>query len=1051
MEKYEIINFLGTLNDSEREALEIAALMGSRFFLDHVLDLGNIKPSKLLELFDKMIDVNFLRNEFNVAKGAFSFKFKILPDIIVDAMNKDRKKYQLSNIIDYMERELVQDNKKPLILAELLLKFRNQDDSFQYTKRAADLLLSKHKTERALTIYKEIIDSLLEVNKKPLDKLILVDSVISYTRIAVNIIPVDEILHLIMKTLPIAEELNNVRAMAMLKLWLGKIYQHSGDFINAATHYKEGWMLAENSTDKDLMKTASKFNALSFFWQGRMASAVKMYEDTLGSVEGISPGLLDFWASLMLAYCYGNTGRLARGLGLAEALRQKALSTGELKNQAYADAIIALIMLEYRHVKKAEPYINNAIAMGEKLHNDLVLFMAKPCKAFVMYTKGNLDSAKQMLQSGLSHARNLGQIHYPSPWVFDILWSLHKAKREPIDGYTFQSEIARLKKWPDIYMKGVALRYEAREKFMISNEGEDDEDIEALLKQSHELLGESGAKIELGRTQVDLAKFYIMKKDIVQARQFANIAYVTFNETDKNLFPPELSFLIKDKSLGNRMLKYISELRDAADYLSDSYNYFGKVVNIITDIFGAERAAILLMKEDRNLDNSLQIVATRSFDPEELSQFDNEPLRTIMRRTLQNKDPLVIDDMKKNSEFKKFSATSLSQRSLACIPLIIQGQSAGLIYIDNRLLEGAFTVKDLPIMTSIGSQVAFYIKTNIPHEDIYSPVTPSKKAFSYPEKEKFNNEFPQIVGKSKAIRDILSNIKKVSNTDATVLISGETGVGKELIAKSVHQTSSRAEKAFVAVNISALSENILPSEMFGHEKGSFTGAEKTKPGRFEMAHLGTIFLDEIGDLSLDSQARLLRVLQEGKFERVGGTHTIHSDFRLIAATNRNLAELVARGIFRSDLYFRIGTFPIEVPPLRERKEDIASLVHHFLPKYAAKHRKNVPHIDEYEMKKLLEYPWPGNIRELEHVIERALILSDDGNLLFPEFIMSSITAKENQKQAELLPLDEISRRHIVTVLNHVKWRIRGKGGAAEILGLKPTTLEFRIKKLGIKA
>jgi len=353
-------------------------------------------------------------------------------------------------------------------------------------------------------------------------------------------------------------------------------------------------------------------------------------------------------------------------------------------------------------------------------------------------------------------------------------------------------------------------------------------------------------------------------------------------------------------------------------------------------------------------------------------------------------------------------------------------------------------------MTAIATQVALYLNITTYHRELYSSKIPSEVMASYPEKIDSNNEFPQIVGKSKAIKSALDKIKKVSDTDATVLIFGKTGVGKELIAKAIHQNSRRADKPFIIVNISALSESLLPSELFGHEKGAFTNAGKEKIGRFEMAHMGTIFLDEIGDLSSEAQVKLLRVLQEGEFERVGGTQTIHSDFRLIAATNRNLPDMVARGNFRSDLFYRINIFPIEIPPLRERKEDIPSLAFYFLQKYAAKHQKEVPEICGYEIKKLLEYSWPGNIRELEHIIERSLILSENEEFLIPDFEIAPISPGRNQNKTELVTLDEISRRHIIMILNHAKWRIRGERGAAKILGLKPSTLEYRIKKLGIK-
>jgi transcriptional regulator with GAF, ATPase, and Fis domain/tetratricopeptide (TPR) repeat protein len=1042
-----ILNFLNELNEDEREAIEIAALVGTHFFLDHILDLSTLKPSKLLEILDRMIHLNFVQNDLTRGRGAFSFKPEKLSDVIIDSMKNDRKEFYLPKIIGYMERELAHDDKKPLILAELFLKFKNNKNYFRYTKQAADLFASAHKTESALELYKRIIDSfLVDIKGDPLDNLILVDSVISYSRIAVNVRPPDELLPLLKKTLSIAKQLKNNKALSMLEVCIGRLYQSKGWNIKAAKHYKKGGSIAEKTKDKNLIRTISKISALSLFWQGKIDDAVQVYEQTLESLEEISPDSQDFWAYLMLSYCYGISGRVGRGLGLAEALKEQAFSKKNFKNQAFSEAVIALILLEIRQVEKAVPHIDSALEIGKKLGSSTVSWMVKPCKAYVLYKKRDLIGAKAMLESGISHAKRLGLVHYPSPWILDILWSLHKAKLEPIQGYSFTSEMKRLKKWPDIYMKGSALRYEAVDIRMFNC---DSVKAKALLKKSHELLKNAGAKIELGRTQVELAKFFISQKENSPAKQFANMAYLTLTEIDSHLFPSELLFLVQDKPQKNRMFKGISELSNAVDSFQDTDSYLGKVVTILTDMFGAERAAILL-RENGNPNAPLHIAATRSFSPEELTQFDGEPLQTLILSAFEKKNPLIINGPEKNINFPKPDTNIFSVRSLACIPLVIHGLNIGLIYIDNRLLEGIFSDKDFVIMTAIATQVALYLKATTYHRELSLSKVHSKNLPSYLENNGSDKEFPQILGKSKAIKSALIKIKKVAITDATVLILGETGVGKELMAQAIHQKSHRADKPFITINISALSESLLPSELFGYEKGAFTGADKAKAGRFEMAHNGTIFLDEIGDLSTEAQVKLLRVLQEGEFERVGGNQTIHSDFRLIAATNRNLSNMVAMGDFRSDLFYRIGTFPIEILPLRERKEDIPILASYFLQKYATKHRKSVLTIPKYEIEKLLEYSWPGNIRELEHIIERSLILSESSELLIPNFEITSISSEKKTNRTELLPLDEISRRHIIKVLNHTKWRVRGEKGAAKILELKPTTLEYRIKKLGIK-
>jgi transcriptional regulator with GAF, ATPase, and Fis domain len=289
-------------------------------------------------------------------------------------------------------------------------------------------------------------------------------------------------------------------------------------------------------------------------------------------------------------------------------------------------------------------------------------------------------------------------------------------------------------------------------------------------------------------------------------------------------------------------------------------------------------------------------------------------------------------------------------------------------------------------------------------------------------------------------------VKCVAGTDSTVLVTGETGTGKELIARLIHTLSRRKDKALVKLDCTTIPANLAESELFGHEKGAFTGALSRKLGRFELADGGTLFIDEIGELPLDLQAKLLRMLQEGEFERVGGTCTLTVNVRVIAATHRDLAELCRQGRFRTDLFYRLNVFPIALPPLRERREDIPLLVKHFTQKYATELEKKIEAIPERMMTALCNYAWPGNIRELEHIIERAVILTQGTELALVDGF-HQVTSSPSP--SPLATLEEVERAHILKVLEAIAWRISGKGGAAELLGLPPTTLRSRLKKLGI--
>jgi formate hydrogenlyase transcriptional activator len=306
--------------------------------------------------------------------------------------------------------------------------------------------------------------------------------------------------------------------------------------------------------------------------------------------------------------------------------------------------------------------------------------------------------------------------------------------------------------------------------------------------------------------------------------------------------------------------------------------------------------------------------------------------------------------------------------------------------------------------------------------------------------------FEQIIGNNAVLEAVLEQVERVAPTSSTVLIQGETGTGKELIARAVHDISSRCGRRFVKLNCAAIPFDLLESELFGHEKGAFTGAIAQKIGRFEMADKGTLFLDEVGDIPLTLQPKLLRVLQEQEFERLGGTRTHQVDVRLVAATNRDLAEMVKQSKFRSDLYYRLNVFPIMLPPLRARREDIPALVQHFVEIYGRRMGKQVQHIQPEAISALSSYDWPGNIRELQNFIERSVILSD-GAVLRPP--LAELRHSLEAEAPKVVTLEEAERDHIRKTLETTRWVVAGPSGAAARLGIPRSTLYFRMQKLGI--
>jgi transcriptional regulator with GAF, ATPase, and Fis domain len=308
---------------------------------------------------------------------------------------------------------------------------------------------------------------------------------------------------------------------------------------------------------------------------------------------------------------------------------------------------------------------------------------------------------------------------------------------------------------------------------------------------------------------------------------------------------------------------------------------------------------------------------------------------------------------------------------------------------------------------------------------------------------------------------VLRDVKEVAATDATVLILGETGTGKELIARAIHAASHRRDKPLIKVNCATIPAALIESEFFGHEQGAFTGATAKRDGRFTLAHRGTIFLDEVGELPIDLQSKLLRVLQEKEFEPVGSSYTKQVDVRVIAATNRNLQQAVKEGRFREDLYYRLNVFPIEVPPLRKRREDIAMLASAFIHKFAQRMGRKIEPLSEDMVLRLKAYDWPGNIRELQSIIERAVITARDGRLGLdhalpqtvptrPAFVSAPAIEERENRIHTLRELQDLERANLIAALNTARWRVSGKDGAARLLGMNPSTLNSRLKALGIK-
>jgi formate hydrogenlyase transcriptional activator len=425
--------------------------------------------------------------------------------------------------------------------------------------------------------------------------------------------------------------------------------------------------------------------------------------------------------------------------------------------------------------------------------------------------------------------------------------------------------------------------------------------------------------------------------------------------------------------------------------------------------------------------------------------IDGSPVEIL----LQTQGPLYIPDLSQETRFRPDLMENFRHygvRSGFWVLLERGEHRFGSMSFASQQLD-AYSPADRELMQHIARHVTIAVENALAFEKIRELRKRIEDEKVYLEEEiRSEYRFDEIVGNSPALRRVLRQIETAAPTDSTVLIQGETGTGKELVARAIHQLSGRNHATFVKLNCSAIPAALIESELLGHEAGAFTGAIAQRIGRFELAHGGTLFLDEIGDLPAETQPKLLRVLQDGQFERLGGNRTIHSDFRLVAATNRDLRQMVNDEIFRRDLYYRVNVFPIKIPPLRERREDIPTLVRYFVQEFATRMRKPIDAIPSDAMNALVNYSWPGNVRELRNVLERSVILTSGTKLRVPRDAFDEGTAVNGG----LVSMSEAERRHIVEALQATNGIVGGPKGAAALLGLKRSTLQSRMAKLGIK-
>lgn len=1018
--------------------------------LETLVSLSGASIMKTLNLMEKLRRKNVVCEKRAHGKGMYFLNgIDQLAGLIEDETSDEKTRNAIKRVIDFYTSSSEDSDEKTLILAGLYRKLADRMDGLDHIKKSAEILYRSGDREKAIAYYDYLLECFTERDPAPRNRDDFVDIVLKQIFLKMYQMPTAEKLSLLGRAAMIAERYEMWDHLARVKLAISNTLLFAGQWRLASRIINDFWSFPNQVSEvaeRGMFKTAGLSLCYLLFTNGRYSEAANIYEKIMGNREEFGDDEGTLKAGIFVGFFFALCGNVARGMGIIDAAREKANSCKlpDVVNQA--DMLAGHVMLEIRNVSEAEFYANRILNSDESALNHLMLWAAYTLKAYVLCFKRDYSASYECHKKGWESARAMGWIEHPGAWTFEYL-ALLESKGFVDEFVNYDSEIKKNLKSRSIYIKGYTLRYRALQNM---EKQRNLDKVMVDLKNSEKLLKRSGAEIELARTRVALGDYFVKKGNLKAARPYIEKAFKLFSRVDKNLFPKELlEFVPKEYRIEvaiERIITVVKSLGRLPGEPSDVPFLLEQVISIAMDLTMATQGSFFVLEPY----GEPRVITNRNFDFSILSAGRFESAREVIVSTARKDAELVLlGPNKDDPPFSKFLREA-GINSVICMPAKLDGITHGYLYLANPMNGVPFSESHVPFVRLLCTQIAlglFSITCSRRATELKDRLEAEASSYKY----LLGNSAPveMIIGQSEGISRVIDQIRQVAPTDSTVLVKGETGVGKELVAKAIHNLSDRKDQAFITVNLAALPPDLVASELFGHEKGAFTSANEMRKGRFELVDKGTIFLDEIGDLPLTVQTKLLRVLQEGAFERLGSVKPIRSDFRVIAATNRDLYAEITRGAFRQDLYYRLNVFPIVVPPLRERRDDIPALVHHFVNVFSSKMRKRIGRIPKEELKKLLDYHWPGNVRELQHLIERSVILSNGNTirfLLYDRLSGDGVAAKELRSMS----LADVERDHIERVLHDTGWKIKGPNGAASILKLDPSTLRSRMKKLDIK-
>ncbi len=822
----------------------------------------------------------------------------------------------------------------------------------------------------------------------------------------------------------------NTRRLALLEMALGfsQVFSGSSNHGKAIEEFQRGLALINSLGDRSVYLQATPFLMVMHYISGRFYRTLEYYEMCQrvqgGAVLPFMEDIALLEASLAAVYL----GHFAHARGIMKS----AISVAEISGKYILGliykvhyGIMLVYMGEHREALRRLRELAGEISANA---NPKLSLRVHAAMAFCLWRMGELGRAHDVLERAVEAVRRQASfsITFNYSWAFELAVGFKVHGMAPLPGLNMEMLARNLHGSPNGMLQGLEQRFQAR---LAMAEGASPMTVLRLQNNALALLRQAQARLECGALQLERAETLRALGDTAEADSALRDA-----ESLLSVLPGQARHEDagdagdRENALIERCYRQLSSL----DY-GDSIEYYASQLAWgVRELFQAERVGLFSLRN-----GSLACPGACSLAAGELEHDSFLPSREFIMQQMESGQPAFA---------------TRQGLDMLCLPFVLNGTERWLLYADSsastdhRLSCRQSTLRELThfFMLEFRSALSLLASRhlNLRTRDIQLLA------------ERQQEEESELWGDSDAFRRCLEQARTVAATEATVLLLGETGVGKEALAKYIHE-HSRCTGPMLAVHPASISEQLFESELFGHEKGSFTGAVRQKIGLIELADKGTLFIDEIGDVPMSMQIKLLRVLQEHTFMRVGGTREIHSSFRLVGATNADLIAAVKRGTFREDLYYRISVVPLHVPALRERRTDIAGLVNHFIELFARRYGRVVPPPDSETMERLIAYAWPGNIRELKNAVERAVILHQNGPLLFDVGFMraepapGAKPAADGLDVADLPPMREVEKRYIERVLHHTRGRICGPRGAERILGMKRSTLYLRMRQYGI--